>query len=568
MRRQFNYAMLALAFIGQFAAGCASARVSAKAKKPADQTAATAPPEAAPLSPEALDLRVEALTHYSLGVAYELRDEPERALASFTKSALADPGNEPLVLDVARRLIRRKEPEAAVKALELLGKAAAYPGSSGAVDALLGVAHAQAGRTEEAIAASRAAIVKAPRLMQGYQNLVQLYLQANRAEEALKLLDQATKTPAPSAQFLIDLSDLYATYIKLRIHELDAVKPKLLAVLSEAAKLQPAAPGLVQRMAENYRLVGEFKQAADLYLALLKRFPEQPSFRDRLIDLYLRGNDRKAAAEQLESVIRDNPTNPQANYFLGAIAHEEKNLDKAAEAFEKAIRFGPDLEPAYYELAGVRLSQDQAPQAVAVLEKARALFKVNFVLEFYSGLAQSRLKNYAKAAAHFTSAELLAKRDEPERLTHVFYFQVGATQERNKNFAEAEKYFEQCLRLSPDFADALNFLGYMWAERGMNLSRAREMIEKAVKQEPDNAAFLDSLGWVFFKLGQPKEALPWLLKSIQHTKEPDATLHDHLGDVYLALKQIKEAREEWRKSLAIEPNAEIQKKLDAALAPR
>ena len=45
---------------------------------------------------------------------------------------------------------------------------------------------------------------------------------------------------------------------------------------------------------------------------------------------------------------------------------------------------------------------------------------------------------------------------------------------------EAEKYFEKCLQLAPDFADAMNYLGYMWAEHGVKLAQARELIEKAL----------------------------------------------------------------------------------------
>src|SRR2546423_9628622 len=101
----------------------------------------------------------------------------------------------------------------------------------------------------------------------------------------------------------------------------------------------------------------------------------------------------------------------------------------------------------------------------------------------------------------------------------------------------------------------------MWADRGVKLPEAREMIEKAVKKEPKNAAFLDSLGWVLYKLDKPKEALPYLLKSLENSKEPDATLYDHLGDIYSALQQVDKARDAWRKSISIEPNAQIQKKL-------
>ena len=33
--------------------------------------------------------------------------------------------------------------------------------------------------------------------------------------------------------------------------------------------------------------------------------------------------------------------------------------------------------------------------------------------------------------------------------------------------------FEKCLDLSPDFAEALNYLGYMLADRGVKLDKAR-----------------------------------------------------------------------------------------------
>jgi len=109
----------------------------------------------------------------------------------------------------------------------------------------------------------------------------------------------------------------------------------------------------------------------------------------------------------------------------------------------------------------------------------------------------------------------------------------------------------------------LNYLGYMWADRGVNLQKARELIEKAVRLEPTNHAFLDSLGWVLFKQNQPQEALNYLLKAVELSPEPDATLYDHLGDIYVALRQPDKAQEAWRKSLGIEPSADVERKLQA-----
>ena len=36
----------------------------------------------------------------------------------------------------------------------------------------------------------------------------------------------------------------------------------------------------------------------------------------------------------------------------------------------------------------------------------------------------------------------------------------------------------------------------------------------------------------------------------------------NLGDIYATLKQFDKAAEAWRKSLSVEPNRDIQKKLD------
>jgi tetratricopeptide (TPR) repeat protein len=247
------------------------------------------------------------------------------------------------------------------------------------------------------------------------------------------------------------------------------------------------------------------------------------------------------------------------------LAFEDKKFKEAADQFRKTVLLQPDFEPAYYDLAGAQMNGDQARDALITLEKAKARFRENFAGEFFQGLAYSRLKEYTNALAHFTAAEVIARATETNRLTAPFYFQMGAAYERTQNYTEAESYFRKCLSLSPEFSEALNYLGYMWAERGLKLGEARELIEKAVQLEPKNAAYLDSLAWVLFKLEKPQEALDWMLKAIEQADEPDPTLFDHLGDIYAALQRPDQAREAWRKALAIEPNAEIQKKLGATV---
>ena len=554
--------VVALAALGTLF-GCSSAR---KVQAPdSAQIALTNAP--APLSKEDLDKRVEALARFAAGVSGELREQPDEALDQFYKSVLADPSNEPLVIDVARRLIRKKQTE---KAIEVLSKSAEQPNATGFLDALLGVAYLQAKKPDLAIASSRKAIVKLPKSLLGYQNLAQIYLQTDRPKEALATLDEAAALPSSDFIFLLDLGEAYRGYAAAQPRDFAEVNPKITAILGAAAKLEPKNQNLIIRLAELWSYVGEYKRAAELYVKLLERFPNQALLRNRIVELFLRANDLKAAQAQLDALVRDQPTNPLTHYFLGTIAAAQKDYDKAVESFERAIQLNEgarqEVDQFYFELAEIHLRRDDPEAALKLLTTARQKFKLSFFLEYFTALAHSRAKDYAASLKHFTAAELLAKRDDPERLNGLFFFQVGTAYERHKDFKQAENYFRQSLKLAPDFAEVLNYLGYMWAERGENLTEAKTLIEQALKQEPENAAFLDSMAWVLFKLNQPKAALVFQLKALKFQKEPDATLHDHLGDIYAALKQTEQARAQWELSLSIEPSEAIQKKLKAPLA--
>jgi tetratricopeptide (TPR) repeat protein len=505
----------------------------------------------------------EAHAHYAAGVVHEANQQPDAALREYYEAAIIDSGDEWLVKEVAGRFGEHKQPE---KALEILTRAAERPNASGEIFTRLAVLCSHLGKMDQAAAASRVAIKKSPGSLAAYQTLFLNYLQKKQTQDAINLLDEAAKQPNPGFEFLVGLSELYAKLSLQAPAQKDSARTKALAVLGRAEKSATASPSMRLQLAEGFDALGDYTRAAELYLELLKKMPEVPLIREhvrsKLTDIYLRGENRKGAIEQLQAMVREDPTNPQPYYFLGRIAAEDKKLEEAIEYFSKTILLKKDFDQAYYELAIAQMSLNKTSDALATLQKARDRFSQNFLLEYLTALAFSHQKAYTEAIAHYTAAEVVAKVDAPKRLNEVFYFEVGAAYERKGDPEQAEKYFEKCLQLAPDFTEALNDLGYMWAERGVKLEKARELIEQALKTEPKNAAYLDSLGWVLFKLNQPKEALGHLLKAIELSKEPDATVFDHLGDVYAALKEPDKAREAWRKSLSLEASDQVKKKLE------
>ena len=128
------------------------------------------------------------------------------------------------------------------------------------------------------------------------------------------------------------------------------------------------------------------------------------------------------------------------------------------------------------------------------------------------------------------------------------FFSLGAARERAGAHEQAEAAFRQLLELVPDYAPALNYLGYMWADRGENLEEAVRMLHRAVAIEPDNGAYVDSLGWAYFRLGRYQEArlhMEWAVRLVPD----DPTIFEHLGDIYLRLEDRERARESYRQAL-------------------
>jgi tetratricopeptide (TPR) repeat protein len=549
--------LMAVGLVASWGAGCAGRSTS-----PAhDHDHSAHGHSHGPVEPHPFDeKRVEALSRYATGISQDLRGDSAAALEEYIKAAESDPKNLPLVLDVSRRLARARRFDDAGR---VLSRAAREAKPDSGVQSLLGAIYAQSGKTNEAIAACKKAMALAPAEFAGYQNLFQVYLTAQRYKEALAVLDQAAKQKEVDEDFLLDLAEQFLRYGRLRPTERDAVKPKALAAFDRVNALQPEGDLSRMRLGDGYRSVGEDKKAEAVYLSLLERAPRTPTVRQKLLEIYIRTGDEKGIETQLRAISGQNPSSPQAWFLLGGLYADQRKWPEAIENFRKAMILDPNLEPVYYALADAYVRDEKPQEAIATISKARQLFGSSFQVEFAASLAYSSAKDYPSALRALTAAELIAKTTETNRLNESLFFQLGAMHERNKDYETADKYFRKCLERNPDFAEALNYLGYMWAEQGKKLDEAYELIDKAVKLEPENAAFLDSMAWVLYQQGKAKEALPWMEKALKLVTEPDATLYDHLGDIYLKLGDKAKARDAWRKSLEIEKLPEVQKKLDA-----
>lgn len=543
---------------------------------------------AAPSLDQQAEDRVDAQAHYATGLIYELRNDTDKALDEYVASIKADPSNEDLALEVSRRLLIKKDLARAIEITELVTK---QPDASAAAFAQLGMLYAEAGRQKEAEKANRKAIELAPDSIASYYNLYALRLSQGQEKQAREVLEEAAKRDVKSADYWLDLAELYANFLRSKPTERDAVVTSLKTCLERANKLGVSSSLRRLKLADGYALAGDTSHAVDILLDVLEKNSDDLRIRDlvrqKLLAIYISNQDADGALKQLEAMVKDHPTNPQANYLLASVAADKAEefrkkandhpdqreefsakakpfAEKAEDYFRKSIQLKPDFEQAYYSLTPVLMDQDKNDEALDLLATAREKFPKSFAVHYYSAAVYARKEDHAKAVTEFTQAEIIAKATNSNRLDHVFYFQMGAQLERNKQYEEAAATFKKALDLKPDFAPALNYLGFMWADLGEHLEEARKLIQKAVDLEPKNAAYLDSLAWVLYRLDQPNLALTYMEDALKYQEEPDATLFDHLGDIQKAAGQPEAARESWRKSLAITADPAVQKKLDTA----
>jgi tetratricopeptide (TPR) repeat protein len=178
-------------------------------------------------------------------------------------------------------------------------------------------------------------------------------------------------------------------------------------------------------------------------------------------------------------------------------------------------------------------------------------------------------ENYAAAADAYDHAikllDPVAKDDWP------LFFARAVAEEQSGHWERAEADLETALKLSPDQAQVLNFLGYSWVDHGQHLGEALVMLEKARALSPYDGYIVDSVGWAYYRLGRYDDAAKTLENAVLLVPG-DSTINEHLGDAYWRVGRKLDAHFQWSHALAFGPDKDekpkLEKKLEGGLEPR
>lgn len=174
------------------------------------------------------------------------------------------------------------------------------------------------------------------------------------------------------------------------------------------------------------------------------------------------------------------------------------------------------------------------------------------------------IKTYSRAIEIFDNFGESRKKMDYWRL----YYGRGISYERTENWSRAEEDFRKALKMNPNEASVLNYLGYSLVERREKLTEALELIQRAVVESKNSGHVTDSLAWAYFRLGKFEKAVP-IMERAAELLPTDPIVCDHLGDVYWAVGREREAIYQWKRALLFNPEPEeetrIHRKLEIGL---
>lgn len=295
-------------------------------------------------------------------------------------------------------------------------------------------------------------------------------------------------------------------------------------------------------LADYYRQTKRPALGLPLLFDLGRRSESDDTVLNYLFESYLETKQYETAVWAIEGMLQAAPQSAELNYLAGVAYDGMKKVPLALDHFAKVTYPSRFYENAVAHRAILLRDMGKLDQSIAVVRQALVNDPHNVNYFLYLGSFYEELERYDEAL------EILVQGLSVDAKNARIHFRIGVIQDKAGRRNEAIEAMQQVLRIQPDDADALNYLGYTYADMGIHLNEAQSLVQRALTLKPDDGYITDSLAWVFYKQGRYEEALKWLLKAVQIVPD-DAVILEHLGDVYLKLGNKDKALKYYRRSL-------------------
>jgi tetratricopeptide (TPR) repeat protein len=523
------------------------------------------------------DLKADAYAGFIHGLLLAAEGQYDKAVGYLGMSAQLDTTSPAPLIEIMRIYLETGQRE---RAEETGKKALGIDENLAEVHIALGQVFLEANRISEALFHLNKGTQLDPENVSALFPLAEVLERSGDPEAAAEILEKLAATEGHEA-----LAHYYIARLRIRSGDITgAVDP-----LVRAVELNPSFLKAVDELGEQLGKDGRTEDAIRLYQGYLAKDPDRTPVRESLAKVYLLERRYDEARSQLRSALEKDSDNYSALLLLGLVESQDGNYEKALElfkrlrqasgdsfevlmqigslqrelelfteaetTFEKAAEVSPERYEPHLNLAVLYGARDDLTSAEVSARKALSLQPERSNIRSYMAELLTRQKRYDEAVILLEEGLSKNPRDT------VLLYQLGITHDQSGQFELTESVLKKLLEIDPNHTDAMNYLGYTWADMGVNLDKALGLITKALEIRPDAAYIIDSLGWVYYRMGQYEEALEWLLKAAEKMPD-DPTVLEHIGDTYEKLGQGELAVQYWSRALAADPgNPDISQKI-------
>ena len=234
--------------------------------------------------------------------------------------------------------------------------------------------------------------------------------------------------------------------------------------------------------------------------------------------------EAEAKFEALKKSIQTAQLTDQQKLDVGELAFWLGDDDFSLSLLQ-SVQSGDAINQAKLLMSNVLIQQKAYDRALVLFRQVQNGPQEHAIRAYLQELGLHALKQDNETAMKTVNTGLRLFKDDPQLLyaRAMLFAQLD-------DLTSLERDLNKILSQDPENSEALNALGYTWADENVNLEQAYDYIMKAHQLDPDNSAIIDSVGWIHFRQGNLKQAEHYLRLAIE--KNPrERESYDHLIEV-------------------------------------
>jgi tetratricopeptide (TPR) repeat protein len=291
-------------------------------------------------------------------------------------------------------------------------------------------------------------------------------------------------------------------------------------------------------------LVGlhRFEEAGAAYDQLIRRYPDyrEAQLQRGLLDV-VQGQYRDA-----EKIFRANyrPGSSDFRSLAGLIEmyFSQGRPDQAFELLNGETRRFPTAIELRAMTAAAAMRAGKWDVAIGEYEAMRSRNPDDPGILLALGDAYRRRGDLQRAGAALEHAQAIRPADWRTPFLLGYIYQAQGQVQR------AEASYQQCLRLNPEYPEALNNLAFLIAQNDRRLDEALALANQAVRASGGSAEATDTLGWIYLRK-RNLDAARQIFAALVRKRPDNSILHYHFGLTLHQKGEEAQAQQELRAAI-------------------